>query len=57
MFKRIALFILLSINLFATPFTIGTTSGYAPFVSLDEKGAYTIEVFSSSIYFLTKFVT
>jgi len=40
MLKCIALFILLSVNLFAKSFTIGTTSGYAPFVSLDEKGEY-----------------
>ncbi len=40
MLKYIVLFILLAMNLFAKSFTIGTTSGYAPFVSLDEKGEY-----------------
>ena len=38
--KKLFALCLLSMNLFAGDFVVGTTSGYAPFVSLDTQGKY-----------------
>lgn len=38
--KKLMILCLLSLKLFAEDFVVGTTSGYAPFVSLDAQGKY-----------------